>query len=104
MNSRKKRMTTRPMSILGQDDVVEKYQHRGCIQQGNKQVLFPKEAEILQAKWRSFFYHSGVAVACWRSSSRAGGTSRLNKLMKKTGCVIGCSGEQVAEHAVMHHG
>lgn len=59
------------MSVLGQDlYVVEEYKYlaevkdyyRGCIQEGDKQALFTKEAEILNVccKMMESFYQSAV--------------------------------------------
>lgn len=67
--------------------------HRGCVREGDEPALFPEEGDpsaYAARCWGSSTSLSSLLQYAGGGSSRAGDTVGLNKLIKKSGSIIGC--------------
>ena len=118
-----KKTATQPLNILGEDiETVENYKYLGvkanrtegptprmCTGKGMSRLYFPRKLRSFGVCSRMLdIYKSVVAGAlfytavCWESSTGAGNTNKLNKLIRKAGSVIGCKMDTVG--AVVERG
>jgi len=118
---RRKATAPTPLSVLGVDvDMVEEYKYLGVsidsrlnwkaninavYKKGMSRLFFLRKLRSFNvcSKMLELFYQSVVAsvlhfaIVCWGSSIGAGDTSRLNKLVRKAGSIIGCQLEHLEQ-------
>ena len=125
---RRKTTAPQPLRVLGEDvELVKEYKYLGVsidnrlnwktninavYKKGMSRLFFLRKLRSFNvcSKMLEMFYQAVVAsalyiaVVCWGSSIGAGDTSRLNKLIRKAGSIIGCkldSLEKVVERRTL---